>query len=235
MSQRNSGLFIMIDGIDGSGKGLQTDLLHQRLSVEGCAVKKISFPRYGQKSAAPIEEYLAGIYGTAEEVGPYRGSILYAVDRFAAARDINSWLAEGSVVIANRYVSSNMGHQGGKIADPAERQKFFTWNYDLEYRIFAIPKPDIQLILHVDPVVAQELVDKKSAADRAYVGGVKRDIHEADINHLRNAEQTYLEMVRLFPDFQLIECMENGQIMPPEKIQELIWNTVAPRLQKKNV
>jgi dTMP kinase len=62
----------------------------------------------------------------------------------------------------------------------------------------------------------------------------KRDIHEADINHLRNAEQTYLEMVRLFPDFQLIECMENGQIMAPEKIQNVLWDSVAPRLQKKN-
>ncbi len=235
MSEHTSGLFIMIDGIDGSGKGLQTDLLQQRLVAAGLPVEKISFPRYGHKSAAPIEEYLAGTYGTADDVGPYRGSILYAVDRFAAAHDIRTWLAEGNIVIANRYVSSNMGHQGGKIADPAERQKFFTWNYDLEYRIFAIPKPDIQLILHVDPVVAQTLVDKKSAADRAYVGGAKRDIHEADINHLRNAEQTYLEMVRLFPDFQLVECMENGQIMPPEKIQELIWNTITPQLQKKNV
>lgn len=225
------GLFIMIDGIDGSGKGLQTELLKKHLAEQGYPVEMVSFPRYGHKSAAPIEDYLNGLYGTADEVGPYRGSILYAVDRFAASHDIRKWLADGKIVIANRYVSSNMGHQGGKITDSEERKKFFTWNYDLEYRIFALPKPDVQLILHVDPVVAQELVDKKGA--REYVGGAKRDIHEADLNHLRNAEHTYVEMTKIFPDFQLVECMEDGNIMTPEKIQELIWKRIAPLLKKK--
>lgn len=224
----------MIDGIDGSGKGLQTDLLKKRLSDEGRTVESISFPRYGHKSAAPIEEYLNGAYGTAEEVGPYRGSILYAVDRYAAAADIKTWLNEGKIVIANRYVSSNMGHQGGKIKDPDERKKFFEWNYHLEYNLFDIPKPDLQLILHVDPVTAQQLVDKKGA--REYVGGAKRDIHEADIDHLRNAERTYVEMTKLFPDFTLVECMENGAIMTPDAIHALIWDLVTPHLhpQEKN-
>lgn len=224
----HNGLFIMIDGIDGSGKGLQTDTLKKRLSDEGRTVESISFPRYGQKSAAPIEDYLNGLYGTAEEVGPYRGSILYAVDRYAAAHDIRAWLKAGMIVIANRYVSSNMGHQGGKIADPDERKKFFEWNYHLEYNLFGIPKPDLQLILHVDPVTAQELVDKKAARD--YIGGAKRDIHEADIDHLRNAERTYVEMTTLFPDFTLVECMENGAIMTPEAIHEKIWSLIAPHL-----
>lgn len=223
----------MIDGIDGSGKGLQTDLLKQRLQEFGYPVEMVSFPRYGQKSAAPIEDYLNGLYGTAEEVGPYRGSILYAVDRFAASKDIRTWLLEKKVVIANRYVSSNMGHQGGKIADAEERKKFFQWNYDLEYRIFTIPKPDIQLILHVNPLVAQELVDKKGA--REYIGGAKRDIHEADLNHLRNAEQTYLEMTRTFPDFQLVECMDGELIMSPKAIHEQLWQIILPRLEKKTV
>lgn len=225
---QKKGLFIMIDGIDGSGKGLQTELLKKRLSEEGQDVELISFPRYGLKSAAPIEEYLTGVYGTAEEIGPYRGSIFYAVDRFAASKDIHSWLANGKIVIANRYVSSNMGHQGGKISDPTERQKFFTWNYDLEYNIFGIPKPDLQLILHVEPKTAQELVDKKAARD--YLHGAKRDIHEADLKHLENAERTYLEMTRLFPEFQLVECMEAGTIATPEAIQEKIWQIVKSHL-----
>ncbi len=222
----------MIDGIDGSGKGLQTELLQKRLAEAGKPVKLVSFPRYGEKSAAPIEEYLNGVYGTAEEVGPYRGSILYAVDRFAAAKDIRRSLDEGMIVVANRYVSSNMGHQGGKIIDPEERKRFFAWNYDLEYRIFAIPKPDFQLILHVDAAVAQELVDKKAA--REYIKGAKRDIHEADLNHLQRAEETYKEIVRLFPeDFTFVECMENQQIATPEAIHEKIWALIVRELEKR--
>src|SRR3989339_472107 len=158
-------MFIMIDGIDGSGKSLQAELLINRLKKENYPVEIISFPQYGQKSAAAIEEYLNGLYGTAEEVGPHRASVLYAVDRFAAAPKIRNWLQENKIVIANRYVSSNMGHQGGKIKDNEERKKFFEWNDDLEYNIFGIPRPDLNIILHVTASIAQELVDKKAARE----------------------------------------------------------------------
>ncbi len=220
----------MIDGIDGSGKGLQTDTLVARLKEEKYPVETISFPRYGQKSAGPVEEYLNGLYGTSEEVGPYRASILFAVDRFAAAAEIEDWLKKGKIVVANRYVSSNMGHQGGKITSPAARKKFFAWNYNLEYTIFKIPKPDVSLILHVEAGVAQQLVDKKSA--RAYLKGAKRDIHEADLSHLKAAEKTFLQIARSFPGFTLVECMKNNSILPPEEIHEKIWKLLAKRLKK---
>lgn len=222
------GLFIMIDGIDGSGKGLQTDRLKARLVTNGFPVETISFPQYGHKSAAPIEDYLTGAYGSAEEVGPYRASILYSIDRYAAAPTIRTWLNQGHIVVANRYVSSNMGHQGGKIDDFEERQKFFTWNYELEYSLFGIPKPDLQLILHVDSAVAQTLIAKKEA--RTYLQGGKHDIHEEDLTHLQKAERTYLEIATLFPEFTLVECMENSTILPPEAIEERIWRLVSPRL-----
>ena len=88
------------------------------------------------KSAAMVEEYLNGKFGTAQEVGPYRASIFCAIDRYVAAPKIKQWLNEGKIVIANRYVASNMGHQGGKIKNQIERKKYFDWNYDLEYNIF---------------------------------------------------------------------------------------------------
>jgi len=219
----------MIDGIDGSGKSLQAELLINRLKKENYPVEIISFPQYGQKSAAAIEEYLNGLYGTAEEVGPHRASVLYAVDRFAAAPKIRNWLQENKIVIANRYVSSNMGHQGGKIKDNEERKKFFEWNDDLEYNIFGIPRPDLNIILHVTASIAQELVDKKAA--REYLGNTKkRDLHEADIEHLKNAEKTYLEISTSFPDFHLIECVENENILPPDKIHEKIWDLIKEKL-----
>lgn len=218
----------MLDGIDGSGKTTQTELLVGRLKKEGREVEMISFPQYGTKSAGPVEDYLNGLYGTAEEVGPYRASALYAVDRYAAAPQMRQWLAQGKIVIANRYVASNMGHQGGKIKDAAERKKFFEWNDNLEYNIFGIPRPDLNLILHVTAEIAQTLVDKKG--HREYVGGIKRDIHEDDLRHLQDAEAAYLEIAQSFPNFVLVECVENNQILSPEVIHERIWQIVEEKL-----
>lgn len=221
-------MFIMIDGIDGSGKSLQSEMLIERLKKENYPVEIISFPQYGQKSAGPIEDYLTGAYGTAEEVGPYRASIFYAVDRFAAASKINHWLSQNKIVVANRYVASNMGHQGGKIKDNAARQSFFEWNDNLEYNIFKIPRPNLNLILHVTPEIAQELVKKK--AERDYLSGGKKDIHETDLEHLKNAEKTYLEIASKFPNFYLVECVENNQILTPEQIHQKIWNLIKQKI-----
>ncbi len=218
------GLFIMIEGTDGSGKGLQTDLLLEKIKSEGHEVEQISFPQYGEPSAFLVEQYLNGKYGSAEEVGPYKASILYATDRFAAAPKIKQWLEEGKIVIANRYVASNMGHQGGKIKNTEERQKYFDWNYNLEYKILEIPKPNVNLILHVTPEISQQLVDKKE--EREYLKGKKRDIHEDDLNHLADAEQAYVEIAKTYPEFKLIECVKNDQILPPEEIHGIIWEEI---------
>ena len=220
-----TGKFIVIDGTDGSGKATQTQMLVGRLESLGLAVAMVDFPQYGEKSAGLVEKYLNGEYGEADEVGPYRASIFYACDRYDASFKIKKWLKEGKIVIANRYVTANMGHQGGKITNPLERKNYFSWLYALEYEIFNIPKPDLNIILHVDARLAQKLVDQKGHRD--YVNGTKRDLHEADINHLRQAERVYLEIARTFPDFTLIECTENGQIMRKEEIHNLVWQEIG--------
>lgn len=222
------GLFITIEGTDGSGKGTQTTKLVERLKTDGHTVHEISFPQYGKPSAAPVEEYLNGLYGTSEEVGPYRGSILFAVDRYAASKQIRAWLDAGDIVIANRYVNSNMGHQGGKMSDPEERKRYFAWNYTLEYETFGIPKPDINIILHVPAEVAQQLVDKKAA--REYLKGKKRDIHEDDLDHLRQAEEAYLDLASQFPDFELIRCAPDGELMSIDQVHALLWGRVQHHL-----
>ncbi len=218
------GLFIMIEGTDGSGKTTQTELLVAKLKEKGYPVEQISFPQYGQPSAAMVEEYLNGGFGSAEEVGPYRASIFYAVDRYVASPKIRHWLIEGKIVIANRYVASNMGHQGGKIKDPGERQKYYDWNYHLEYEIFQIPKPHINIILHVPATLSQQLVDQKG--EREYLKGKKRDIHEDDIKHLQDAEQAYLEIARLYPEFTVVECTKGGTMLPVAQIHDQICSLV---------
>lgn len=218
----------MIEGTDGSGKGTQTELLVQRLQQEGQAVEQIHFPQYGEKSASMVEDYLNGKFGTADEVGPYRASIFYAVDRYAASAKIKKWIDEEKIVIANRYVGSNMGHQGGKIHNDEERKKYFDWNYHLEYEIFQIPKPDVNLILHVKPEISQKLVDQKG--EREYLQGKKRDIHEDDIHHLKNAEHAYLQMASIYPEFELIECVENEAILSKEEIHKKIWESIKKHI-----
>lgn len=222
-------MFIVIDGVDGSGKRTQSEMLIELLKKTGRPVEIISFPQYGAKSAGPVEDYLNGLYGTAAEVGPYRASALFAVDRFAASSKIKTWLKEDKIIIADRYVSSNMGHQGSSFRTAEERKKFFAWDDDLEYRIFEMPRPDLNIILHVPAKIAQQLVDKKAA--RNYLAGAKRDILEADLQHLKNAEDTYLQMAMMFPNFVVVECVENEQMLPMETIQEKIWQIVQSKLK----
>ncbi len=217
------GKFIVIDGTDGSGKATQSKMLVEELKLASYRVEEADFPQYGSKSAGLIEEYLNGKYG---QVGPEAASIFYAIDRFDASFKIRQWLEEGKIVVSNRYVTANAGHQGGKIKDEFERLKFFKWLDNLEYNIFGIPKPDLNIILHVPAETAQQLVDKKSSKDREYANGKKRDLHEADLQHLKNAEKVYLQIAKLFPNTKLVECLENGSLMSPQQVHNKVWDLV---------
>jgi len=230
MKRNRKGLFIVLDGTDGAGKATQAKLLINRLRQAGHKVQRLDFPQYGKKSAALVEEYLNGEYGPAKVVDPHRASIFYACDRYAASFKIRKWLADGKIVICDRYVAANMGHQGGKIKNRKERKKYFGWLYDLEYNIFSIPKPGLNLILHIDAGIAQKLIDSKKK--RGYLKKGKRDIHENDIKHLRDAERSYLEIARNFPGFRLIECQKNGSIMSKKEISDLIWKEIKKIIRK---
>ncbi|MCK9466705.1 MAG: hypothetical protein M0P94_00010 [Candidatus Absconditabacterales bacterium] len=217
------GKFIVIDGTDGSGKGTQTKLLVQRLKNSGYSVEIADFPQYGKKSAIMVEEYLNGKFGTAQEVGPYRASVFYAIDRYAASFEIKKRLEEGKIVISNRYVSSNMGHQAGKIKDPKERDKFLQRLEEFEYRLFAIPKPDKNILLYMPTEIGQQLVDKKGHRD--YIGGQKRDIHEADLQHLKDAAEAYKYVAKKY-NWTIVDSAPNGELLSIEEVGDLVWNEI---------
>ena len=224
----SKGKLIIIEGIDGSGKETQAKALLQRLEREGYKVKLMDFPQYGQKSAALVEEYLNGTFGTAEEVGPYRASIFYAVDRYAARNKMIEWLKQGCIVLSNRYVSSNKGHQASKIKDYEEREKFLSWVDELEYDLFELPKPDLVIMLHVPADVGQGLVGKKK--EREYIKEGKKDIHEKDLSHLKNAEETYEYLVKKYDYWKKIECYKNNSLLSIEDISTKIWNELRKTL-----
>ncbi|MDD5146431.1 MAG: thymidylate kinase [Candidatus Pacebacteria bacterium] len=232
MAKIKQGKFIVFEGIDGSGKSTQTNLLTKYLRNNGHQVVKIDFPQHGQKSSGLVDEYLTGKYGTADEVGPYRASIFYACDRYDASFQIRKWLSEGKIVIADRYLASNIGHQGGKIKNKVEWRKYVKWLYNLEYNIFGIPKPNITIILKSDPYYSLKLADKitdeeKLARRKSYLDGAKRDIHETDKTHLINSLSSYLQAAEEFPkDFKVVECIEGGKLLTPEVIHQKIIKTI---------
>ncbi len=221
------GNFIVIEGTDGAGKATQAKLLVQRLRADGCKVEMIDFPQYGNWSAQFVEKYLRGEFGTLAEIGAKKGSLFYALDRYAASFQIRRWLEEGTHVISNRYVSSNKGHQLGKINGDGEKKIFLAWLNDLEYGILGIPIPDLTLFLQMPAEIGQTLVDKKEA--RSYVGGKKRDIHEADIEHLKRAEQAYLFCLEhdKSENWQKIICSEDNQPRSIKAIHEEVYNLIS--------
>jgi dTMP kinase len=219
--------FIVIDGTDGSGKGTQTDLLVQRLQREGYAVRKESFPHYGHPAAADIEKYLRGEFG---QLSARDASIIFAKERRAFTDEIRATLNAGTIIIADRYVSASKGHQMAKIANPKERKEFLDWLNGYEYGELGIPKPDLTVLLHVPAEIAYELVAQKD--QRSYLQGKQRDIHEADINHLKAAEQAFLELPKMdtVEHWDVISCVENGKILDRETIHDRLWRRIEPLL-----
>lgn len=226
-----TGTFLAIEGTDGSGKGTQFAKLEQRLKGEGYDVATFDFPRYDEPSSYFVKQYLNGQYGTAEQVGPYTGSLFYALDRYQAAEQIRQALSDGKIVIANRFTGSNMAHQGTKFRHAEERRGFFIWLDNLEFEMLKIPRPDRSIVLRVPAEIAQKLVDQKQT--RSYTDK-KRDLHEADLAHMEQAVEVYDDLCQLFPkDFTRLDCVRDGKLMGVDAVAKLLWQSVEPHLPPK--
>lgn len=226
------GIFIVIEGSDGSGKKTQFDRLAERLTREGYEVVTFDFPQYDEPSSYFVREYLNGHYGSSETVGPYTASLFYALDRFEAAPKIREALEQGKIVLSNRYVGSNMAHQGTKFIHAAERRGFFIWLDNLEFEMLKIPRPTLSFVLHVPAETAQALIDQKE--ERSYTSK-KRDIHEGDIDHLRRAVEVFDDLCQLFPkDFSRIDCARGDKLLDIDTVHELLWQKVTPMLPLKS-
>lgn len=221
-------LFVAIEGGDGSGKGTQTALLVDYLKKNlHKNVFKASFPRYDQASSYYVGRYLDGDYGTADEVPADLASLAFALDRYAARSDINAALAKpDSVVVSDRYVASNLAHQGTKFDNADDRHAYYERMKNTEYEILGIPKPTINIVLIMPTELAQANVDKKDA--RLYTTK-KRDIHEADASHLDRAKANYEELCELYPEeFTAIQCVNTvGEMRTIEDIQNEIVHIIT--------
>ena len=220
-------MFIVIEGADGSGKSTQFKLTVERLKAIGHEVEVFKFPQYSEPSSVFIKNYLNGEYGPASEVSPYTASLFYALDRYHTAPKIRQALAEGKVVVADRYVGSNMAHQGSKFASLAEQRGFFLWEDSLEYQLLGIPRPDMNIYLRVPVEISAQLMKERAQQPEQS----KLDEHEADKNHLKKTIATYDLLCRLFPrDFVEINCAPQNKLLGIVEINDQIWELLKPLL-----
>ena len=212
---------IVIEGIDGIGKGTQSKLLLERIAASGARTRLISFPVYDSPFGAMIGEYLNGVYGTLEAVHPKLAALLYAMDRVKCFAQLE--LADYDALVIDRYVPSNMAHQTAKLPS-GERAELTKWILELEYGTLGLPAPELVLVLDADAELAARQVLKKDA--RAYTE-LEQDLHESDQTYLRQVRQVYGQLARERAEFRLVQCDRDGQMRGIEDIHEEIWRIVA--------
>lgn len=240
------GKLIVIEGSDGSGKATQTGLLVDRAPKSRCFVTSHAFPRYGTPAAHLLQRYLGrNMDKYPRALPPHQASLAYAADRLDWAVTQGYELLEGgNTLILDRYVLSNLAHQGARIPNFELRRLFYDWCLNLEFGDLALPKPDLTVLLHVASEVSIALIEKRGEA---------KDAHEADVAHLRAAEAAYLELAEILPGLghkvHVVECMRDPGMSPEDiraalatggigtvilgetEIHEHVWAAVAPILE----
>lgn len=206
------GLLLVFEGIDGSGKTTQIELLKQYLTSQDVVWEAINFPRYEDNLYGKlIRRYLKGEFGSIQNVNPYLIALAYAADRFLAKPLIDNWLQSGKVVLANRFVSSSKAHLGANLPED-QRENFMEWIDQMEYQNNKMPKPSLNILLKVDPKAGQQNALKDHLID----------IHEKSIEHEQKASKIYLELSQKEPNWVVVNCMEDGQMRNKEDINKKI-------------
>ena len=218
-----NGRLYVIEGVDGSGKATQTELLYQALLAEGKPVRKVSFPDYDSPSSSLIKMYMNCEFGTdPQSVNAFATSVFFAVDRFASFRkDWQEFYENGGIIIADRYVTSNLVHQAGKISDAAEKERYIQWLSDLEYNIFGLPKPDCVIFLDMPPAYSLKLRQQRNELKQ----GLTADIHEADQTYLQNAYENAIGIAK-HQEWHTISCVADDKIRTIEDIHAEIVCTI---------
>ncbi len=232
MAKKYKGRLIVIDGTDGSGKATQVALLAKKLKKEGKTVKIVDFPDYYSNFFGKfIGHCLTEQYYNFVKVHPKIASVLYAADRFESKEKIEVWLKKGYIIIANRYVSANQIHQGGKIENVRKRQVFIKWLDEMEYGVFKIPRPDVVFYLNLPlPFILNLIKERNENSKRSYVGK-KKDIVEGDIEYLTNSNKSGLWLAKTQPEFMKVECVSKNVIRSRENIHEEVYKKVKKVLR----
>lgn len=199
------GKLIALEGIDGSGKRTQLDLLSRALEARGNRVYSTGFPQYDSWFGRMVGQFLNGQLGALETVDPHFTALLYAGDRFECKAKIDAALNDGKIVLIDRYIGSNLAHQTARVS-PQKRTEFRRWIEHLEYNIYDLPREDLILYLRVPAAEAQKLVARKER--RAYTNA-KQDLQEASLHHLQDAAAMYDQLAGSAP-WITVQCYDQA-------------------------
>ncbi|RJQ33958.1 thymidylate kinase [Candidatus Parcubacteria bacterium] len=220
------GMFIDVEGADGSGKTEQTKRLFERLQKEGYAASYFDFPQYeSSRIGKVIGELLAGKHGDFLSVTPYLSSLPYAIDRATARPEIESALNAGNIIVSNRFTPSH-AHQCAKLP-PDEQLAFFAFIEGIEHEDLKIPRPDLVFYLSVPTDVSSGLILKKEK--RGYLGDEARDLAERNIAHQDRTRAAYLRLAKE-KGWHVIECAPQGTMRTRDEIHEDIWRIVKTKI-----
>lgn len=198
---------IAIEGLDGSGKETQSALLRAALEARGVAVDGVAFPRYGEASAALVEDYLHGGFGErAEDVNAYAASSFFAMDRLVSyLKEWRERYEAAEVFVADRYVTSNAIHQCSKLPESAW-ESFTSWLFDYEHARLGLPRADAVVYLRLDLATSQRLLARRYGGDAS-----KRDVHERDLAYLERSRQAAEWCCERF-GWTAVECVRAGEL-----------------------
>jgi len=221
------GKLIVIEGIDGSGKQTQADLLARAFEERGIPLVRFGFPRYESSFGRLIARFLNGEFGPLSDVDAHFSALLYAGDRFETKPELENALNSGRVIVMDRYIASNLAHQAARV--PAERRAEFTaWLRQLEYGIYGLPAEDLVIYLRVPAQEGHRLVGLKSA--RNYTAK-QRDLQESDLLHLNEAARVYDQLAQA-PNWVTIDCFDPkfGKHRAPEEIHRDVIEAIDSRV-----
>ncbi len=221
------GKFIAIEGIDGSGKRTQLELLARALQSRGVDCAQFSFPRYESSFGKLVAQYLNGDFGPLAAVDAHLSALLYAGDRFESKAELETALNSGKTVLADRYVASNLAHQTARVV-PEQRAEFLAWLRKLEYGLYGLPEEDLVIYLRLPLSEAHRLVGMKAA--REYTS-LQRDLQEADQKHLEQAASVY-ESLSKESNWVTVDCAADSGIMSVEKIHAAVMSAVDVRVEE---
>jgi len=211
------GKLIVIDGMDGSGKKTQADLLIKRLKKEKKKAVLVDFPNYGDFFGKISRRYLDGEFG---DINPYPASLIFAADRWKSKEKIEDYLKKGFFVISNRYVNSNLAYQSARIKNVPARPAFIKWDRKMEYEIFGIPKPDLVFYLDIPISITDQLISKRKQ---------KNEFYRQNLEFLKQVHENYRKLSKE-KDWVVIECLDSQKLLSKAEIAEKIWLVVVKRI-----